>query len=94
MEVAETIKPSELSGQTVMEAICSINGCFGHINHDGKFEYVFLKEIISGLYPHKGLYPQKGLYPRKGSEKKRLLVENTNQLNMKILSAKKLQKCR
>lgn len=72
MEVAETIKPSELSGQTVMEAICSINGCFGHINHDGKFEYVFLKEIISGLYPHKGLYPQKGLYPRKGSEKEKV----------------------
>lgn len=72
MEVAETIKPSELSGQTVMEAICSINGCFGHINHDGKFEYVFLKEMISGLYPRKGLYPQKGLYPRKGSEKERV----------------------
>ena len=72
MEVAETIKPSELSGQTVMEAICSINGCFGHINHDGKFEYVFLKEIISGLYPQKGLYPQNGLYPRKGSEKEKV----------------------
>lgn len=72
MEVAETIKPSELSGQTVMEAICSINGCFGHINHDGKFEYVFLKEMISGLYPRKGLYPQKGLYPRKGSEKEKV----------------------
>lgn len=72
MEVAETIKPSELSGQTVMEAICSINGCFGHINHDGKFEYVFLKEIISGLYPQKGLHPQKGLYPRKGSEKEKV----------------------
>nr|DAG27349.1 MAG TPA: hypothetical protein [Caudoviricetes sp.] len=72
MEVAETIKPSELSGQTVMEAICSINGCFGHINHDGKFEYVFLKAIISGLYPKKGLYPQKGLYPRKGSEKEKV----------------------
>ena len=66
MEVAETIKPSELSGQTVMEAICSINGCFGHINHDGKFEYVFLKAIISGLYP------KKGLYPRKGSEKEKV----------------------
>ena len=72
MEVAKTIKPSELSGQTVMEAICSINGCFGHINHDGKFEYVFLKAIISGLYPRKGLYPQKGLYPRKGSEKEKV----------------------
>lgn len=72
MEVTKTINPSELSGQTVMEAICSINGCFGHINHDGKFEYVFLKEIISGLYPHKGLYPQKGLYPRKGSEKEKV----------------------
>ena len=63
MEVAETIKPSELSGQTVMEAICSINGCFGHINHDGKFEYVFLKEIISGLYPQKGIISTERIIP-------------------------------
>lgn len=72
MEVAETIKPSELSGQTVMEAICSINGCFGHINHDGKFEYIFLKEIIPGLYPHNGLYPKKGLYPKDGNIKEKV----------------------
>lgn len=72
MEVSETIKPSELSGQTVMEAICGINGCFGHINHDGKFEYIFLKAIIPGLYPKKGLYPQKGLYPRHGSIKEKV----------------------
>ena len=72
MEVAETIKPSELSGQTVMEAICEINGCFGHINNDGKFEYIFLKEIIPGLYPNNGLYPQKGLYPRDGNIKEKV----------------------
>lgn len=72
MEVAETIKPSELSGQTVMEAICGINGCFGHINNDGKFEYIFLKEIIPGLYPNNGLYPQKGLYPRDGNIKEKV----------------------
>lgn len=72
MEVAETIKPSELSGQTVMEAICGINGCFGHINNDGKFEYIFLKEIIPGLYPNNGLYPKKGLYPRDGNIKEKV----------------------
>lgn len=67
MEVTETIKPSELSGQTVIEAICEINGCFGHMNHEGKFQYIFLKEIIKGLYPSKTLFPSKDLFPRKGN---------------------------
>lgn len=29
-----------LSGKTVMEAICELNGVFGHINKQNKFEYV------------------------------------------------------
>lgn len=59
MEVAETIKPSELSGQTVIEAICEINGCFGHMNHEGKFQYVLLNAIVEGLYPSKHYFRQK-----------------------------------
>ena len=31
---------SSISGKTVIEAICEINGVFGHINHDGELEYV------------------------------------------------------
>lgn len=63
MMVAETIKPSELSGKTVLEAICEINGCFGHFGRDGKLHYVHLKKMIKGLYPQTTLYPNKGLYP-------------------------------
>lgn len=63
MMVAETIKPSELSGKTVLEAICEINGCFGHFGRDGKLHYVHLKKMIKGLYPQTTLYPHNGLYP-------------------------------
>lgn len=54
---------STISGKTVVTAICEINGCFGNINRDGKFEYVFLKEIISALYPAEDLFPSDNLFP-------------------------------
>lgn len=49
MTVEKTVEPSEMSGQTVITAICEINGCFGHIGRDGKFHYVFLEELVEGL---------------------------------------------
>ena len=52
-----------ISGKTVVTAICEINGCFGNINRDGKFEYVFLKEITSALYPREDLFPRDDLFP-------------------------------
>lgn len=55
---------SAISGKTVIEAICEINGVFGNINRDGEFEYVELKEIISPLYPANDLYPSDDLFPR------------------------------
>ena len=55
---------SSISGKTVIEAICEINGVFGNINHDGEFEYVELKEIVSPLYPANDLYPSDDLFPR------------------------------
>lgn len=54
---------SAISGKTVVTAICEINGCFGNINREGKFEYVFLKEITSALYPAEDLYPRDDLFP-------------------------------
>lgn len=63
MTVEKTIDPQELSGKTVIESICEINGCFGHITRDGKFRYVILKEMIEGLYPADDLYPSDDLYP-------------------------------
>lgn len=54
---------SSISGKTVVTAICEINGCFGNINRNGKFEYVFLKAITSALYPREDLYPADDLFP-------------------------------
>lgn len=59
---AVTEEPA-ISGKTVVTAICEINGCFGNINREGKFEYVFLKEIISALYPAEDLFPSDNLFP-------------------------------
>lgn len=54
---------SAISGKTVVTAICEINGCFGNINREGKFEYVFLKAITSTLYPAEDLFPSDNLFP-------------------------------
>lgn len=58
-----------ISGKDVIQAICEINGCFGHIGRDGKFYYIYLPQSIQGLYPADDLYPSNALYPRdpKGS---------------------------
>lgn len=59
---AVTEEPS-ISGKTVVTAICEINGCFGNINREGKFEYIFLKAITSALYPAEDLFPSDNLFP-------------------------------
>lgn len=72
MVVSKTIEivPNEdgtigetLSGSTVIEAICELNGCFGHINRNGKFEYVTLQAITKELFPADDLFPRNDLYP-------------------------------
>lgn len=52
-----------ISGKKVITAICEINGCFGNINRDGKFEYVILDSITSALYPSENLYPSDEVFP-------------------------------
>jgi chaperonin cofactor prefoldin len=54
---------SAISGKTVVTAICEINGCFGNINRNGKFEYVILKNIVSALYPAEDLFPADNVFP-------------------------------
>lgn len=63
MVVEKTIDPGELPGKTVIESICEINGCFGHITRAGKLRYVVLEQMIEGLYPADDLYPSDDLYP-------------------------------
>jgi len=64
MKVEKTVEPEELSGATVLNCICEINGCFGHIGRDGRFHYIYLAQEIQGLYPRNDLYPADDLYPR------------------------------
>lgn len=54
---------ASVSGKTIIEAICEINGTFGNINRDGKFDYVILPDIISAVYPAEDLYPRNDLFP-------------------------------
>lgn len=54
---------SSISGKTIVTAICEINGCFGNINREDKFEYVFLKAITSALYPAEDLFPADNVFP-------------------------------
>lgn len=66
MDVEKTVAPGagSLTGTTVLKAICMVNGGFGRMNRQGKFEIIYLHDMHSvGLYPHVGLYPRKGLYP-------------------------------
>lgn len=63
MTVEKTIDPGELPGKTIIEAICELNGCFGHIGRNGKLRYVVLEQMIEGLYPADDLYPSDDLYP-------------------------------
>lgn len=63
MVVTKTIDAATISGRDVLTAICELNGCFGHIGRNGKMQYIFLPEIISGLYPSEELYPAEDLFP-------------------------------
>lgn len=53
-----------LSGKMVLACICEINGCFGHMDRNGKFAYLYLSQGKAGLYPSQTLYPREDLYPR------------------------------
>lgn len=77
MEIEKTIEPSVLSGKDVLQSICQINGCFGHIGRDGKMQYVFLKRSIDGgLFPDTELYPSDKLFPVKESIRNNLYPYN------------------
>lgn len=61
MPVSKTIDPEQLSGLDVLQAICEINGCFGHIDKTGRLRYQFLG--CAGLYPSETLFPDDDLFP-------------------------------
>ena len=44
MLVSKTLVTSELSGKTVINAICEINGCFARIGRNGRVKYIVLND--------------------------------------------------
>ncbi len=55
--------PNTLQALAVIKAICQINGAFGIINREGKFEYRILGEIKQTAYPSVTLFPSNNLFP-------------------------------
>lgn len=41
----KTIDTDQLTGKDVLESICEMNACFGHITRTGTFRYVYLDEL-------------------------------------------------
>ena len=63
----KTIETTSIAGTDVLRALCVINGGFGHMNREGKFEVIGLTGL--GLFPEDSrgedgnLYPSETLYP-------------------------------
>lgn len=55
--------PNTLQALAVIKAICQINGAFGIINREGKFEYRILGDIKQTAYPSLTLFPSNNLFP-------------------------------
>ena len=83
MTVTRTIDPANLTGKTVLNAICQVNGVFGRIGRDGKFQYVSIAIPEEGLFPSENLYPSDTLYPRAYGFEDNPAAENGTYLDCK-----------
>lgn len=83
MTVTRTIDPANLTGKTVLNAICQVNGVFGRIGRDGKFQYVSVAIPEEGLFPSETLYPSDTLYPRAYGFEDNPAAENGTYLDCK-----------
>lgn len=56
--------PKTLKALNVIKAICQINGAFGIVNRQEKFEYrILAQSIVDAVYPSVSLFPSTGLFP-------------------------------
>lgn len=62
--IGKTISPSKMSGREILQAICQVNGVFGHFDRTGMLKYMSLEE--SGIYPSDTIYPSDMIYPMSG----------------------------
>lgn len=64
VSIKKQYDPKQLKSLNVIKAICQINGAFGIINRQGKFEYrILAQNIIDAVYPSVSLFPSQGLFP-------------------------------
>lgn len=63
LTIVKGIEDKVITGDTIIKAICQINGRYGRIGRSGLFEYVHLVEGTEALYPREDLYPADDIYP-------------------------------
>lgn len=64
VEIKKQYNPGSLQALSVIKAVCQINGAFGIINREGKFEYRIPAQNITTMpYPSTTLFPSTGLFP-------------------------------
>lgn len=61
--IQKTIVPESMTAKAFITRLCEMNGCFGHINSNGDFEFIYLKEYKDGLIPSLSLVPSTTLIP-------------------------------
>lgn len=78
MTVTRTVDPKSMTGKTVLNAVCELNGRFGRIGRNGQFQYVKPDNPASGLFPAEDLYPADDLYPKEyGFESNEIAMHGT-----------------
>lgn len=55
--IERKFEPKTLKCLTVLKSLCQINGCFGIINRQGKFEYRYIYNEFEKVYPSVTLFP-------------------------------------
>lgn len=53
---------TNITARELLKDVCEINGCFGVINRNNKFEFRILNDIKI-RYPNSSLYPSSSIYP-------------------------------
>ena len=67
--ITQTIEDGEISCLDAIRAICQMNGVFGRINAEGKFQYYDLEMPSDFLpYPSDDIFPSTDFYPSDGTE--------------------------
>ena len=64
VSVTKQMDFKQLTGKTVLNALCEINGCWGRIDRSGTFVYVFLDSPSDPLYPALTLFPADDIFPK------------------------------